>query len=88
MGQLVGHGTNHMTQSIESDYISGAESTGFRAAEFCAGQVIYQLVAETIFFCFMHDGQHAEHANSVGDEVWCVNGPNHALAERAGQEGL
>ena len=82
------HGLDHMAEGVQAHHIGGAKGAGFGAAHLLAGQVIDHINRQAELRGFHDSGQQTEDAHAVADEVGCVAGAHHALAERGREEGL
>ncbi|MNS73103.1 hypothetical protein D3C72_1065330 [compost metagenome] len=86
--QIVLHGLDHMAHGVQADHVRRAEGARLGAAQLGARQIIDDVHGQAEFFSFVHDGQDAEYANAVGDEVRRILGAYHALAQGGGQEAF
>ena len=79
---------DHVAQGVQPDHVSGAEGGALGPTDGRAGQRIHQVQPQPERLGVVHGGGHREHADAVGDEVGGVLGADHALAQRADQEGF
>ncbi len=77
-----------MTHRIQADHIRGAKCSGTGAPEFCAGQVINDVVGQLEILGFPDRGEHPVNADPVGNEVWRVFRMNDPFAHRADEKGF
>ena len=88
VGQGIGHGLDDMAHGVEADHVRSAVGGGLRTADQRAGQRVDLVEAQPRLGGVVGGGEDREHADPVADEVGRVLGVDHALAQRAGQEGL
>ena len=79
---------DHVAQGVQPDHVGGAEGGALGPANRRAGQRVHQVQPQPEGLGVVHGGGHREHADAVGDEVGGVLGADHALAQRADQEGF
>ena len=77
-----------MGHGVDAHHVGRAEGAAAGAAQLLAGEVVDHVVAQAEVLGFLDRGQHAGDADPVGHEVGRVLRAHHALAQRAGDEGL
>src|SRR5262249_9359194 len=81
-------GGDWVREGIEPYDVGGSERGALRPADERAGQGIHDVEADAEPLRVMYVREQREHAHAVGDEVGCVLGADHALAERGDEELL
>ena len=77
-----------MGDGIQTDHVHGAVRGARRTANQRPGERIDLIEREAEGLRVVHGRDDRECADAVGDEVWRVESPDHALAERGGQEAF
>lgn len=77
-----------MRQGVQTDDVGGAVSGALRATDTGAGEGVDGVETETEGGGVVHDGEYGKHADTVGDEVGCVERTDDALAQARGQPGF
>jgi len=77
-----------VAHGVQANHVGGTEGTGLGTAQLGAGQVVDHVDGQAELLGFVDDGQDAEHANAVSDEVRGVLGADHALAQHGSHEGF
>ncbi len=84
----VRHGLDDVAHRVEPDHVRGAVRGALGPPDRRPCQRIDLVEAERESLRMVHRREHGEHADPVADEVRCVLGAHHALAEGGGQETL
>ena len=73
---------------VEADYVRGAIGGTLGAADRRPRQTVDHIEGQLELRGVMHGGRDRKHADAIGDEIRCVLGAHHALADGGGEEGF